>query len=1836
VADDITGSTTGGVASTDIALVGMAGRFPGADDVGELWETIRAGRSGITRFTDDELRAAGVPAGLLADTAYVKAGAVISGIDQFDADFFGISPKEAQILDPQHRLFLEHSWMALEDAGCAPASFTGAIGVFAGCAWSSYLASNLTPAGTASEVGELAVALANEKDCLPLRTAHLLGLSGPAFGVQSNCSTSLVAVCAAACSLASFECDAALAGGAAVSVPHRVGYLYQPGGIAPPDGQCRAFDAAGLGAPLGSGVGVVVLRRLEDALADGDRIYAVLRGWAVNNDAGRKAGFTAPGVDGQASVIAEALAVAGLRPADIDYIEAHGTGTMLGDAAELAALQRVFRGEAVRIGSIKTNIGHLDRAAGVAGLIKVALALQHSEIPATLNLTEPNPQLAAGQADLGVVTERLPWPRSARPRRAGVSAFGIGGTNAHVVLEEAPLAVRPPASGGPELLAWSARSAVAADQATVRLAGYLENTAASLADVASTLQRGRDVFEHRRVLIAESAAAAAVALRQGAALSREDSHTGRPVTFLISGAGEAYAAVAADLYPAEPGFRAGLDQCRDLLATATGADPLAGVLASRQAMTEEAGTTQRKAAEFAVGYALARLVLTWVGAPGMILGQGVGEYIAASLAGVLTLEDALALVIRRAELLEPGLDGEGPSSTGAGRPGFRQAELASWAAGHVALKPPAIPLVCATTGLVITPGQAPGPDHWAGVTAGVSQAALATVLAGKEAALLELGAGDSLISLAREHQDCPPGRRSLLIPALPAADGARPATVLLAEAIGRLWLAGVTVDWPAYRAGRPAGRVSLPAYPFQRKRYWINPPAPGASAPAVAQGPAGAERDARPPGTAPDMAEESGAADQAGEHVQVLAQRWEPAGQCADRSPAPGRYVILPDAGGVGDALAGLLRQAGGDVMIAPDGHALATAVAAAPGPGRPAGQDGSAIICLTALDEDDAAAAVLSVSRILACCAADGAGTTPVIVVTRGGQAVTGAEAVRAAQAAVTVLPIVASQEYLNLASRSIDLDSGFTTPQAAAALAAELGEPRDPVIACRAGHRFRPGYTPAKAGSSVPGDAVRAGGRYLITGGLGTVGLTLAGHLARAGAARVILASRGGPSGDPGDRRTAGVNRLRALGADVATPRADVTDLAAMRGLLRAEHVDGVIHLAAELEPSTFLPLCDLDEATVTRHFRAKVDGARVLAQAIGELPPGHAPRWCMLFSSTSALLGGLTLGSYAAANAALAARVYGAVPASTRWIAAAWDTWPGTLEQAGVRIGAAMAAHAMTETQARAAFDAVLAQGKASVVVAAGGLSDRLPGTSLAAAGAGDAARYPRPDMAQPYAPPLTATERELAEVWSTVLGVEPVGTRDNFFDLRGNSLLALRMLELVKQRFGVVIPTVTLFERPTVHSLAAVLGERIAQAAEPVAASDPAPASAPAAGRRLPSWRLCPQSLAGLDRRLRAAGPWLVLAADARGRALAQRLGYAGAEVATVTPGGSLAADQAGDFTIRPAHHGDLAGLLGSLVVTPRTVVHAFSLADSDPAGELGEASVAALAAALTAAIALPPMELILLTSGAVGVLGPDLEHPEHAAVAAAAARLAGQDRFLGCRHIDVGTGPDLDQVLAGAADRTGLPGSGPLAVRGDQAWVRCDELIPEPSQEPGPPPVLPGGTVLITDGLAAPGRAMARRLASRYRCRLVLTAPAGQPADELVAGLEQLGGTVLALAADSGDETAMRRVMRAALGAFGSIDLVVCAGQDEGAAAASFRALQSVLDGWAGRRILLCPPGAAVLAARVQQARARGAGRWTAVQPDGPVTADGLAEAADSLLVTGPFGHVLVGTRSADL
>jgi acyl transferase domain-containing protein len=488
----------------EIAIIGMACRFPGAGTIDQFWCNLRDGVESISFFSDDELESGGVPPATLNDPAYVKAGGIVEDIDLFDAGAFGMSPREAEITDPQHRLFLECASEALENGGYDPSRYKRQIGVFGGAGLNGYLVNLFS--SRAVESLDHGVMIGNEKDHLAMRVSYKLNLKGPSVTIQTACSTSLVAVHLACQSLLNGQCDMALAGGVSLRVPMKSGYYYTEGGINSPDGHCRAFDAEAQGTVGGSGAGVVLLKRMEDALADGDRIRAVIKGSAINNDGSMKVGYAAPSEEGQAEVISDALAMAGARPEQISYVEAHGTATALGDPIEIAALTQVFRGSSRRkafcgIGSVKSNIGHLDTAAGVAGLIKTVLALENSMLPPSLHFRQPNPQIAFDNSPFYVNTALSEWKGNGTPRLAGVSSFGIGGTNAHVVLEEAPL---PPASGpgrAGQLLVLSAHTATALEAVTANLHEHLTaNPDLSLDDAAFTLQIGRKAWDYRRSL----------------------------------------------------------------------------------------------------------------------------------------------------------------------------------------------------------------------------------------------------------------------------------------------------------------------------------------------------------------------------------------------------------------------------------------------------------------------------------------------------------------------------------------------------------------------------------------------------------------------------------------------------------------------------------------------------------------------------------------------------------------------------------------------------------------------------------------------------------------------------------------------------------------------------------------------------------------------------------------------------------------------------------------------------------------------------------------------------------------------------------------------------------------------------------------------------------------------------------------------------------------------------------------------------------------------------------------------------------------------------------------
>ncbi|MBV9110008.1 MAG: type I polyketide synthase, partial [Gemmatimonadetes bacterium] len=662
----------------EIAVVGMAGRFPGADDVESFWRNLRDGVESIVHLSRDELIAAGVDPALADHPGFVPARGELRGADELDAGLFGLTPRDAEILNPQHRVLLEVAWSALEHAGYDPARVERPVGVFAGCGTNAYILNLAANTELAATVGMTRISMGNDKDHLSAGISYRLNLRGPSIAVQTACSTSLVAVHFACQSLVNGECDMALAGGVSIGVPLRGGYLYTPDGILSPDGHCRAFDADARGSVGGNGAGMVLLKRLDDAIEDGDTIHAVIRGSAVNNDGALKAGYTAPSVTGQARVLSEAWSVAGVDPSTLDYVETHGTGTPLGDAIELKAmgqaLARAGDGHRCAIGSVKPNVGHLDAAAGVAGLIKAVLALEHGEIPPSLHCATPHPEIAASGGRVRVNTALSPWTRDGRPRRAGVSSFGIGGTNAHAVLEEAP----PPDASGPsraaQLLVLSARTPTALAAAAERLATHLERESPSLADAAFTLQAGRREMEHRLAVTAADAGEAATALRHAAARIGDAPvpRTDRPVAFLFPGLGMQYVGMGRGLYDAEPAFRAAVDECCAILRPLLGRD-LREVLYPAESSSNGTGeggwdlramlrggasagselddTRLAQPAVFVTGYALARLWMSWGVRPRGLIGHSLGEYVAACVAGVLKLDDALKLVAMRAQLI---------------------------------------------------------------------------------------------------------------------------------------------------------------------------------------------------------------------------------------------------------------------------------------------------------------------------------------------------------------------------------------------------------------------------------------------------------------------------------------------------------------------------------------------------------------------------------------------------------------------------------------------------------------------------------------------------------------------------------------------------------------------------------------------------------------------------------------------------------------------------------------------------------------------------------------------------------------------------------------------------------------------------------------------------------------------------------------------------------------------------------------------------------------------------------------------------------------------------------
>lgn len=891
-----------------VAIIGMSGRFPGADTIEQFWQNLCAGRESIQTIPASELDD-GLTAEERANGKYVAARALLENVDQFDAEFFHFLPREAELTDPQQRILIECAWEAFEDAGYDPGRISGNVGVFAGASINTYLLLNLASDAKFREeftrsyqVGSFPALVGNGHDFLATRISYKLNLRGPAMTVQSACSTSLLAVAQAWQSLVNYQSDLALAGAASVSFPQRRGYFHQEGGMVSPDGHCRPFDKSAAGTVFGAGAGMVLLKRAEEAIADGDHIYALILGAGVNNDGSGKIGYAAPSIQGQAGAITTAHAVAGVDANSIGYVECHGTGTPLGDPIEVSALAQAFSAEDARripcvLGSVKGNVGHLDVAAGMAGLMKAALSLDRELIPGTLHYTEPNPRLELPQTPFTITAEPSPWPRGAAGdsgRRAGVSAFGVGGTNVHLVLQEAPLRVSAPVVRSSEPFCLSARSARALELQCERLAHSLElaSEALPLADVARTLATGRRAFSQRLAFAAATRQDAITQLRKSDRMRASRTVSGAvQLAMLFPGQGSQYPGMGKDLYRTEPVYRQAVEDCCERLQRQCGLNLLDVLYPSTTDEFPEASATARvqllqqtryaQPALFVTSYAIARLWMHWGVHPEYLCGHSVGEIVAACVAGVFSLDNALEFVARRGEwmqalppgamlavrmqlqplraMLPQGIDIAAINAPGLTVVSGPQARIEEFAAlldaqkvvsrrlrtshafhsamvepvalslrglvSKFALHPPQIKIISTVTGETLRPEDATSAEYWSNhcrVPVNFSAAVTAMVREGCTV-FLEAGAGDTLTTLVRQHLDR--GADAPALPSLPSMDAANAGKQdwdVLSATSAALWARGVDVNWEAFFADRHTCRVSLPTYPFDRKRYWID------------------------------------------------------------------------------------------------------------------------------------------------------------------------------------------------------------------------------------------------------------------------------------------------------------------------------------------------------------------------------------------------------------------------------------------------------------------------------------------------------------------------------------------------------------------------------------------------------------------------------------------------------------------------------------------------------------------------------------------------------------------------------------------------------------------------------------------------------------------------------------------------------------------------------------------------------------------------------------------------------------------------------------------------------
>ncbi|MUL37907.1 type I polyketide synthase [Gloeocapsopsis dulcis] len=1483
-----------------IAVIGLVGRFPGAKSIDEFWENLCEGRESISFFSDEELKASGVNPTWLSNPQYVKAGAMLSDIEMFDASFFDLSPREAEIIDPQHRILLECAWEALANAGYEPGASKSLTGVYIGSNMSSYFLRNLISHPELIESVGLPITYGNSQDFAATRVSYKLNLKGPSINIQTSCSTSLVAIHSACQGLLNYECDMALAGGISIGSLEKEGYFYEEGGITSPDGHCRAFDANSQGTIFGDGVGLVVLKRLEEAIAAGDYIYAVIKGSAINNDGAAKVGYTAPSVAGQAEVIAEAQAIAGVTPETITYIETHGTGTQLGDPIEISALKKVFartkeKGFCAKgfcaIASVKTNVGHLNTASGVTGLIKTVLALKHQQIPPSLHFEKPNPEIDFANSPFYVNTQLSEWQTNGTPRRAGISSFGIGGTNAHVILEEAPEIEASSTSRPWQLLLLSAKTNTALDAATAQLHDYLQqNPDIPLPDVAYTLQVGRRAFDYRRMIICHDRDDTVKSLNsQDPQLTfshhRQPAHC--PVIFMFSGQGSQYANMGRELYEVEPTYKKNVDTCAEILQPYLGLD-IRSLLYPHPDKTETASnqlqqTSLTQSALFVTEYALAQLFVSWDVRPEAMIGHSIGEYVAATIAGVFSLEDALKIVAKRGQLMQQVPTGSmlairlsekdvqlllggnesyqksleiavinSPSSCVVS--GTNEAvtalekQLSSQAVesrllhtSHgfhsmmmepilsafsevvktVKLNPPKIRFVSNVTGSWITQEQATSPDYWCQhlqqtvrFSDGIFQ-----LIQQFEGVFLEVGPGRTLSTLTTQHLE--KNAKQQVLTSLPHVKEQQSDVKFLLQTLGRLWLAGVEINWSGFYAYEQRHRLPLPTYPFERQRYWIEAQSPSLSV-------------SRKSTT---LDKKQNIADWF--YIPSWKRSLLPCSSSGQIKSTQENWLFFVDDLGVNSKLIDRLENQ--NVITIQKGerfsklhenvyeinpyieedydHLLKELISL--------GQTPKNIVYLWSLShlETHQPRPNLEFKSLLfliqSGIKAKISDCLQLWVISNNIQEVNGNEKLDPEKAAILGLCKVIPQEYPNIICRCIDValtncrDTENCEINIIDKLLDELtSASADTVVAYRDRHRWVQSFEPVRLDSVVEEKIpLRQQGVYLFPGGVESIEVVLAEYLTTTFHAKLIFIEdstfpekndfsqwlKTHAQDDAVSCKIQNFLALENLRANFLVLRADPANYEQMyQHLISANitQINGVIYSTGIKREHAFGSISQIGR--LDNILELQLHKITVLEQLLQNLNLD----FCVIFSSLSSILGGFGLGLYSACNQLIDTFTtqHNQIK-SLPWYIINWDKLQLNNNQDKHKREQVSASElAINPTETVEIFKRVFSLKEGTqVIISTTDINARKTQISnlesLAISKStqlNSSSRHSRPHLGNSYLAPTNELEKQITEIWQEVLGIAGIGIYDNFYELGGDSLIATQLVSRLRAKFPVDLP------------------------------------------------------------------------------------------------------------------------------------------------------------------------------------------------------------------------------------------------------------------------------------------------------------------------------------------------------------------------------------------------------------------------------------------------------------